>query len=1051
MFKPSELLSHGLPASTAAEFFAQISAHYCPAEEDCLRQLWPLAETGEKQRAQIAEAARGLIEAVRTHDQGRDTLAALLREYSLGSEEGLQLMCLAEALLRVPDAATAEHLIRDKLSVAQWQQHLGHSDNLLVNFSTWGLLLTGRLLRPPADGQPRSVLKGLLQRHGEPVVRAALNQAFKLLGKQFVLGRDMPEALQQSRPWRAQGYSYAFDMLGEAAITAADAQRYAESYQQAIEQIGAQPQLADAPRSALSIKLSALHPRYEVSQRQRVMTELFGGLRALLVRARELAVPISLDAEEADRLELSLALFAKLLADPALVGWGQLGLVVQAYSKRSLPVLVWLALLGREQGVSIPVRLVKGAYWDSEIKLAQQRGLPSYPVFTRKAGTDLSYLACARFLLSEACRGALYPQFATHNAHTVSCILNMLRELPAPREFEFQRLHGMGEALYSCVCQQQPVPVRIYAPVGAHRELLPYLVRRLLENGANSSFVHQLLDPRVPVDDLLKHPLAQLVEYASLSNPHIPLPAQLFGAARVNSSGLNLHIEQHWHSLQLSYQPWLKHQWRAQPLLGGQWVAEAMHEVFCPFAPEQSVGCVQWASEAQVAPALEALSAAWPQWNATPVTQRAEVLLRLADVLQQQRGELLALLMLEAGKTLADAQDELREAIDFCRYYAEQACVQLMPSQLLGPTGERNLLNYAGRGVFVCISPWNFPLAIFIGQIAAALVSGNCVLAKPAEQAGLIAARAAALLLEVGLPPQVLALLPGAGAELGKVLCADQRVAGVCFTGSSEVAQLINRQLAARPGAIATLIAETGGQNAMIVDSTALPEQLVRDALTSAFSSAGQRCSALRVLYVQEDIAERVIELLRGAMAELRVGSPLQRDTDLGPLIDAEAKAPLLRHIEQLKAEGRLLAETPLPVELCGYFLAPVLFEIDGIAQLQQEHFGPVLHLVRYASQDLEAVLAAINASGYGLTLGVHSRNQQTLTQIEAQAQVGNLYINRNQIGAQVGVQPFGGRGLSGTGPKAGGPHYLLRFVTERSTSINSAALGGNVQLLEGL
>jgi RHH-type proline utilization regulon transcriptional repressor/proline dehydrogenase/delta 1-pyrroline-5-carboxylate dehydrogenase len=1049
MLRASAILDGSCLHDTAAGFFPTISEHYAVDEDAWLGELSQLADPGAAGIAAIRAQARELVERVRRRADHADTLDALLREYRLDTREGLMLMCLAEALLRVPDAASADALIRDRLSAAQWEAHLGHSDNLLVNFAAWGLVLTGRLVNPPpGDGRPAGVLRHLLQRSGEPVVRAALQRAMKLMGAQFVLGRDIGEALRHARAHRERGYSYSFDMLGEAALSAADAAKYRADYRQAIDALGREAQIGSAPRPSISIKLSALHPRYEAAQRERVLVELCAGVRELALLARARDVGISIDAEEADRLELSLELFERLLRDPELHGWGGLGLVVQAYSRRALPVLVWLTLLGRELDVRIPLRLVKGAYWDSEIKLAQQRGLAGYPVFTRKAGTDAAYLACARYLLSEHTRGVLLPQFATHNAHTVASILALAHGGGAPREFEFQRLHGMGEALYDTLREQYATPVRIYAPVGAHRELLPYLVRRLLENGANSSFVHRLVDPRVPVEALLEHPLERLRRHSGYANPRLPAPAQLFGAARRNSAGLNLNVASDWLPLQAALAAQLERQWQAAPLLGGRRLDGVLREVRSPAQRERLVGHVRQADAAQVGLAMTALAAAFPAWNATPVAQRAAVFERLADLLEARRAELLALCCLEAGKTLQDGLDEVREAVDYCRYYAQQAREQFGRRELAGPTGERNELFFAGRGVFACVSPWNFPLAIFLGQIAAALLAGNTVLAKPAEQGSLIAMRAVELLLEAGLPADALALLPGDGASLGAAFCSDARLAGVCFTGSTDTARAISRRLADKPGALAVLIAETGGQNAMIADSTALPEQVVKDAVQSAFTSAGQRCSALRVLCVQEDIAPRVIELLAGAMAELRVGLPQCRDTDVGPLIDAAAHAALRAHAERLRAAGRLLAETPLPAGLDGHFLAPAAFAIDSIAALEREHFGPLLHVRRYPADGLEALLAEIAATGYGLTLGVHSRNEATVRRIEALARVGNLYVNRNQIGAVVGVQPFGGLGLSGTGPKAGGPHYLARFAVERCTTTNTAAVGGNAALL---
>ncbi|HAW55248.1 MAG TPA: bifunctional proline dehydrogenase/L-glutamate gamma-semialdehyde dehydrogenase PutA, partial [Hyphomonas sp.] len=740
----------------------------------------------------------------------------------------------------------------------------------------------------------------------------------------------------------------------------------------------------------------------------------------------------------------SLKLFERVYRHPDVQGWGNFGLVVQAYSKRALPVLCWLTLVARSQGDRIPVRLVKGAYWDSEIKWSQQAGLSSYPVFTRKEATDVSYLACARYLLSPLTEGHIYPQFATHNAHTVTCIL----ELAGRREFEFQRLHGMGDALYDTVIEQAKCPVRIYAPVGAHKDLLPYLVRRLLENGANSSFVHKLVDPRVPVDSLTTHPVNALKRHASLANPRIPLPPALFGDARRNSRGVNMNILSEWLPLKDELDKWWDARWSGAPLVNGKRLQGEGRPVMCPYELSHQVGELVWASADQTRSAIDSLSSAFVRWNATPVDERAAILERTADKLEEHMPELMALCTREAGKLLQDGIDEVREAVDFCRFYAMQARQRFATITLPGPTGESNELYLQGRGVFACISPWNFPLAIFLGQVSAALVCGNTVVAKPAEQTSLVAVRCVELMHEAGLPGDVLALLPGDGAQVGSVITSDPRIAGVAFTGSTQTAHVINRALAARNGAIAPMIAETGGQNAMIVDSTALPEQVVNDVVHSAFQSAGQRCSALRVLFVQEDIAERVIELLKGAMGELHVGDPARRDTDVGPVIDADARDGLLKHIREMKQAGRLIAETPVPESLNGHFVAPVAFRLDSINELSEEHFGPVLHVVTWRARDLDKIIDDINATGFGLTLGVHTRNEDTAEHIDARVRIGNVYINRNQIGAVVGVQPFGGQGLSGTGPKAGGPHYLLRFVTERTRTINTTAVGGNASLL---
>ncbi|MCJ8169939.1 bifunctional proline dehydrogenase/L-glutamate gamma-semialdehyde dehydrogenase PutA [Atopomonas sediminilitoris] len=1044
MLTAAHVLSGDCLSQSAAAFFPTISAHYCVDEEALLAELMQLADPGAEGLLRIERDARALIERVRAQDNAVDTLDALLREYSLDTQEGILLMCLAEALLRIPDSDTADALIRDKLSTADWNAHLGNSDNVLVNFASWGLLMTGKVVNPKVgESKPAGIISRLVQRSGEPVIRAAMNQAMKLMGRQFVLGRSIAEALKNGRACREQGYTYSFDMLGEAALTAEDADKYLADYRAAIAEVGAAAQVGKAPRPSISIKLSALHPRYESAQQERVLSELFARVRELAQFAREQAVGITIDAEEADRLEISLQLFEKLLRDPAIAGWGEFGLVVQAYSKRALPVLQWLTLLGRELQGQIPVRLVKGAYWDSEVKHAQVHGLPGYPVYTRKEGTDTAYLACARFLLSDAAQAVIYPQFATHNAHTVTC----LQAMGDGKRFEFQRLHGMGDALYDTVLEQTGQTVRIYAPVGAHKDLLPYLVRRLLENGANSSFVHQLVDPRVPVESLLQHPVAQLRKHATLGNGKIPNPLMLFGL-RKNSAGINLNVHSQWQPLKAALEQQLLQQWQAQPWINGQRLAGRAQPVPVPYALGEQAGQAQWASAEQAQQAMDALSAAWPAWNATPVAERAAVFERLADLLEQHRAELMALCCREAGKSLQDGIDEVREAVDFCRYYAQQARERLQRVTLPGPTGERNELFYEGRGVFACVSPWNFPLAIFLGQISAALLAGNTVLAKPAEQTSLIAMRAIELLFEAGLPTSALALLPGDGAELGGVFCRDPRLVGVAFTGSTDTARVINRLLAERDGPIATLIAETGGQNAMLVDSTALPEQVVKDAVQSAFTSAGQRCSALRVLCVQADIAPRIEALLAGAMAQLQIGMPSVRASDLGPVIDREALQGLQRYVEAARSEGRVLAQTELPAGLDGHFMAPVALRLDSLAQLGKEQFGPVLHVLSYRAQELPALIEAINATGYGLTLGVHSRNEQTASLIEAQARVGNLYINRNQIGAVVGVQPFGGRGLSGTGPKAGGPNYLPRFASERTTTVNTTAVGGNATLL---
>ncbi len=1043
-FNAQDFAKADVIAQPAEQLWQYISPLYCIDESTWLKQLIPLAEANAAELAETERLAEQLIKQVRADKKALQMIDALLLEYSLDTREGILLMCLAEALMRVPDSATADALIRDKLSVADWKSHLKNSDSLFVNASTWGLMLTGKVVslkeQPPA--QPYKVLNKLVNKFSEPVIRQAMQQAMKIMGHQFVLGRSISEALSNAQSHRAEGYSYSFDMLGESALTATDAKNYQQDYLEAISAVAKQAtsDSSMAPACSISIKLSALHPRYEVAQQARVMSEMFSSVLELLQHARLHDVAITIDAEEADRLELSLKLFAKLYQHPSMQGWGKFGLVVQAYSKRALAVIGWLAALAKQQGDLIPMRLVKGAYWDSELKLAQQHGHRAYPVFTRKEATDVSYLACARVLLSESYRGLIYPQFASHNAQTIAAISAMAEH----HDYEFQRLHGMGEALYKHTKQLLNSEVRIYAPVGSHKDLLPYLVRRLLENGANSSFVHRLVDARCPISELTKHPVDVLCSRQTLHNPRIVNPPQLFGKQRANSQGIATDIDSEWQPFRQQVEAFLGDvQWQADSLINGQPQSNVRQAVMTPYATKQQVGEVSWAKAEQVVSALDAAEQAHPAWQQTPVQQRAQYLRALADKLEQHMPELVALCHREAGKTVHDSIDEIREAVDFLRYYSAQA--EQIFSQACNQTGlqgQQQQVRYQGRGIFVCISPWNFPLAIFIGQIAAALVTGNCVLAKPAEQTSLIAARCIELLLETGIPGAVIQLLLGSGAELGPALCSDPRIAGVAFTGSTPTAQAINRLLAKRNCMPVPLIAETGGQNAMIVDSTALPEQVVRDVLRSAFASAGQRCSALRVLFVQQDIAERIITLLQGAMSELSVVNPENLSSDLGPVIDKNAQQKLLQHIEWLQQHARLIYQQPLSDECQqGWYVAPCAFEIDSLSQLKEEHFGPILHVIKFQANQVDRVINQINESGFGLTLGVHSRNESTYRHIEQRARVGNCYINRDQVGAVVGVQPFGGRGLSGTGPKAGGPHYLYRFAQAEVTVIKASGV----------
>ncbi len=1052
MFKASEVLAGRYDSANLDELFKAISDNYIVDEEQYLSELIQLVPSSDEAIERVTRRAHELVNKVRQFDKkglmvGID---AFLQQYSLETQEGIILMCLAEALLRIPDAATADALIEDKLSGAKWDEHMSKSDSVLVNASTWGLMLTGKIVKldKKIDGTPSNLLSRLVNRLGEPVIRQAMMAAMKIMGKQFVLGRNMKEALKNSEDKRKLGYTHSYDMLGEAALTRKDAEKYYTDYANAITELGAQSYNEnESPRPTISIKLSALHPRYEVANEDRVLTELYDTVIRLITLARGLNIGISIDAEEVDRLELSLKLFQKLFNSEAAKGWGLLGIVVQAYSKRALPVLVWLTRLAKEQGDEIPLRLVKGAYWDSELKWAQQAGEAAYPLYTRKAGTDVSYLACARYLLSDATRGAIYPQFASHNAQTVAAISDMAGD----RHHEFQRLHGMGQELYDTILSEAGAKsVRIYAPIGAHKDLLPYLVRRLLENGANTSFVHKLVDPKTPIESLVVHPLKTLTGYKTLANNKIVLPADIFGSERKNSKGLNMNIISESEPFFAALEQFKNTQWQAGPLVNGKTLTGEHKTVVSPFDTTQTVGQVAFADDAAIEQALASAETAFASWARTPVETRASALQKLADLLEENREELIALCTREAGKSIQDGIDEVREAVDFCRYYAVQAKKMMAKPELLpGPTGELNELFLQGRGVFVCISPWNFPLAIFLGQVSAALAAGNTVIAKPAEQTSIIGYRAVQLAHQAGIPVEVLQFLPGTGATVGNAITADERIGGVCFTGSTGTAKLINRTLANRDGAIIPLIAETGGQNAMVVDSTSQPEQVVNDVVSSSFTSAGQRCSALRVLFLQEDIADRVIEVLQGAMDELVIGNPSSVKTDVGPVIDATAKANLDAHIDHIKQVGKLIKQMPLPAGTeNGHFVSPTAVEIDSIKVLEKEHFGPILHIIRYKASELAHVINEINSTGFGLTLGIHSRNEGHALEVADKVNVGNVYINRNQIGAVVGVQPFGGQGLSGTGPKAGGPHYLTRFVTEKTRTNNITAIGGNATLL---
>lgn len=1061
------ILSPELPLdSTPAR--ARITAAWLRDETEAVNDLLAQATLPPVEREKVIDLAADLVSRVRLRAKDQSAVESFMRQYDLSSEEGVLLMCVAEALLRIPDKATADKLIRDKLGDADWKKHLGQSESLFVNASTWGLMLTGHLVNLAEDTRHdfTGALKRLVGRAGEPAIRLAVRQAMRIMGYQFVMGQTINEALDRCAKKEYAVYRYSYDMLGESALTSETAERYQQDYRNAIAAIGARGPFAnhtDAP--SISVKLSALHPRYEVAKRELAHRQLSEKLLELSQLAMKYGIALSVDAEEAERLELSLDIIGDVFAHPSLQGWNGLGIVVQAYAKRTPFVIDWLIETARAANRRWYVRLVKGAYWDAEIKRAQENGLAGYPVFTRKPNTDVSYLACARRLFNAGAE-LIYPQFATHNAHTIAAVHHIAQGRP----YEYQRLHGMGTDLYAEVIGPPDVnkgglnvPCRVYAPVGTHEDLLPYLVRRLLENGANTSFVNRVVDESVPVRTLVADPCETVRSFASIPHPRIPLPVNIYvdnsalaqnsnSVSRKNSMGVNFSNDNELKAMAdaVNANPG---PWTAAPLVPGAVVgaASAAIAVTNPADRRQTVGSYIAADSAIVDKALSNAVAAQHGWDRLPAASRAAILEHAAEQLEARRGEFIALCVREAGKSLPDAIAEIREAADFLRYYATMARRLFgQPEQLPGPTGESNQLFLNGRGVFVCISPWNFPLAIFLGQVSAALAAGNAVIAKPAEQTSLIGHAAVKLLHDAGVPADVLQYLPGDGATVGAALTKDPRVSGVAFTGSTDTAWAINRALAARNAPIAALIAETGGQNAMIADSSALPEQIVKDVIASAFQSAGQRCSAARVLFVQEDIADKVCAMLAGAMAELKVGDPGQLSTDVGPVIDEDAKKILVDHAARMDKEAKKIGEVALdPATTAnGTFFAPRAYEIPSLATLTREVFGPVLHVIRWKGSELVQVVDQINATGYGLTLGIHSRINDTVDYIASHARVGNCYVNRNQIGAVVGVQPFGGENLSGTGPKAGGPHYLLRFAGERTLTINTTAAGGNASLL---
>ena len=1045
-----------------------LRAAYRQDEEACVAERLRQAAPAQAVHAAAAKLAARLVEGARARKASG--LDAFLQTYGLGTDEGIALMCLAEALLRVPDAATADALIHDKLAGIDWGDRLGDSDSTFVNAATFSLMLTGRVLdqrRESAAGFGAS-LKRAVGRLGEPVIRTATLQAMKILGGQFVFGRTIDEALERAAPERSRGLTHSFDMLGEAAMTMADAERYRLSYAGALDRIAHEAKDGVVLSPGISVKLSALYPKYDFLHAEAAHEFLLPIVRALALKARDADIHFTIDAEEAERLELSMGLIAALAADEELFasGWQGFGLALQAYSKRAVPLVDWTIALARRHNRTIMVRLVKGAYWDSEIKLSQVGGFADFPVFTRKVATDVSYLACAAKLL--AASDAVYPAFATHNAYTIGAIKALAG---TNTRFEFQRLHGMGEEVYEELAKIEGnarTPVRLYAPVGGHKDLLAYLVRRLLENGANSSFVNRMADAEVPVGELVGDPVAELEALRPRRNSAIPLPRDIF-PGRANSAGIDLADPMARTPLLARLEALTGKAWAAGPTVSA-WASTGSaragvdsgkksaqpelvegHAIRSPHDTTRLVGHATFATPDDVDLAAHRAAGAQPEWDALGGAHRAALLDAAADTFEAHADAILSLCCREAGKSLPDAVLELREAVDFLRFYAGEARRLFSNAvDLPGPTGESNRLRLAGRGVFATIAPWNFPLAIFIGPAAAALAAGNTVLAKPAEQTPLLGALAVRLCHQAGIPDGVIQVLPGDG-QVGAAITAHPLVIGVAFTGSTETARTINRTLAGRDGPIPQLIAETGGQNAMLVDSSALPEQVTRDVVASAFQSAGQRCSALRVLYLQDDVADTMLEMIRGAMEALVIGDPERLETDVGPVIDAEAKTALDKHIARMKKAGRKVWQRILPPEARnGHFVAPTIIEIDSIADIDRENFGPVLHVARFAGDRLGAVVEEINRVGYGLTLGLHSRIDATRDFVEAHAKVGNLYVNRNQIGAVVESQPFGGEGLSGTGPKAGGPHYVARFATERVTCIDTTAAGGNASLMAG-
>lgn len=1040
----------------------KMNAQYRPSEETIIPQILGQVDLSIEQRHQIQEQAKKLVDSVRSQKIKTLGIENFLQTYDLGSQEGLALMCLAEAYLRVPDSLNKTNLIRDKVGSVEWEQNIGEKNSFVMNLATFGLAATDNLMNWGLDREGFvGALSTLSRKLSEPVIRKAVNQAMKLMGQQFVLGETIQEALKKAQSAERRGYRYSYDMLGEGAKTKVDAHRYFESYANTISIIG-QTDLSGGmeDRPSISVKISAIYPRYELLKKEKVLSEVYPKLHMLCLKAKEAGIALTIDAEEVDRLELSLELLEKLCQAEDLADWQGLGLAVQAYQKRADRVIDWLSQKAKQYNRRFYVRLVKGAYWDMEIKRTQELGLSDYPVFTRKVHSDLNYIFCAQKMFQD--QTGIYPQFATHNAFTVATILEFSQKYH--RNFEFQRLHGMGEFLY-----EQPelkgFPCRIYAPVGEHKDLLAYLVRRLLENGANNSFVNQIHDKTIPTELLVEDPIEKIAETisqgVSFRNPSIPLPQDLLMPDRLNSKGKDLGDQSvlGYYTQLLSVYPDHFPLQLTSLISGKEDLKGTKVELTDPGYGESVISKVIMAEDEDVVWALDSAEQGIHSWSQTSVDHRAGLIERLADQMEKEQDTLLALLTYEGGKTIADGISEIREAVDFCRYYAHHAREMMrMPIPLPGPTGELNELSYGGRGIFVCISPWNFPLAIFLGQVVAALVTGNVVIAKPAQQTPAIAHHLVRMAYQIGIPKDVLQLLLAKGSQIGKILLTDSRVAGVAFTGSTEVAWTINQTLASRKSTISPLIAETGGINAMIVDSSALPEQVVRDVVISAFQSAGQRCSALRLLFVQEDVLKSILEMLEGAMLELDVGYTAKLSEDIGPVIDKASYNELKKYSEFLGSLGedraKLLAKVPLKQsckEMKGNYFSPQAWILASSEDVTREVFGPILHIVPFKGDELPLLVQQINSKKFGLTLGLHSRIDETIAYVRQHAKVGNFYVNRSMIGAVVGVQPFGGEGLSGTGPKAGGPNYLHRFVVERTYTQDTTAAGGNASLLASI